>query len=150
METNRPMELAGIVMAGRELISASFDTKKRPNPQAKGFVNQIFTFPTPRFQRPTPTAGPSGFVLFVEMKFAAWSGELPPNGQQPTDEQQLMVCELKAAVHYRVTRTDLKEEDVAKCDWFFHPQLTMVAYDCLRNLLKDTPFAFISIGLPGD
>lgn len=148
MEKSKPKELVGVDLAGKELVSVSLDVKKMPDPNGSGFVNLTLSFHAPRFYGATKDKGPKAFVLEVEATCKAWSGQPLSNDKQPPDDQLLMVCQLKVDAHYHVTRNDLKEQEIADCNWFFHPQLTILATDALRSLLKDTRFASIPIGLP--
>ena len=149
MENSKPKELTGIEFAGRETVSASLIVKKAPDPKEKGFINLSLAFRKPNLLGGTPEKGPTAFVMEVEAACKAWSGEPPQEKKQPPEENLLMTCQVKVAVHYRVTRPDLKEQDIVNTSWFYHPQLTILATDALRSLLKDTQFNTIPIGLPG-
>ncbi len=149
MENGKPKEISGIELAGRETISASLIVKKAPDPNGKGFINLSLTFHKPNLLGVTLEKGPTAFVMEVEAACKAWAGEPPAEKQQPAEEDLLMTCQVKVAAHYRVTRPDLKEHEIDNTSWFYHSQLTILATDALRSLLKDTRFASIPIGLPG-
>jgi len=149
MEETKPKELEGVEIEGRELVAASLDVKKRPDLQDGGFISLEISPGAPRFQRKTPGESPDAFMMAIDVTCRAWSGKMPASPDQPSNDRLLMICKVKVDLQYRIKRAGFAESDVKKCEWYYHPQASILAIECLRDILKDTQFAAIPIGLPG-
>lgn len=144
MDSNRPTQLNGVVLAGIEVTAVEFKTKKRPDKAGKGFIKYSLSL-RHEFKTKKEQSAPHAFVIHADAKLQAWAGEAPADGKEPADGDELMTCRVQLIVRYEIEKPEVSEVELKKHLWHFQPQVALVAREYFRGILKETPFVAIPI-----
>jgi hypothetical protein len=132
----------GISLAAIQVVSVDFKTTKNLKDGAQGVIKYVLKYHA-EFSKKDDADSPDGMVQQVEADLRAWEGVRPEAGE-PTAGEECMICRAQVKLYYRIT-TRIAQPNLEKLAWHFRAQAALSVRDCIRGILKNTPYGVIPI-----